>query len=336
MPMAFEADLAGRRDSWADVIACVESDATPYTSMIDKRTKPAQVTHNWQVKAYPVTGHRGVLDGMDATSFDSTPREELSVRAQKTWRKPGVTDFADEAEIQGLKGGEMAEQLADAIVTVKRQIEKRCLSAEDTCADNATTRGNETRGVFSWLANQAQTNLPVPDGFRTPTAQRYTSTLALFTEVELSALCRASFKQRKGPSAMHGFLGIDLKAAFSNFSKYVDTVANKTAIRTFNQDANSKAVITTVDRLVMDTGTIDLHPSAFLYTDADTGADTLYTHRSGVILDMSMMGLAYSRMPRTVKLQYQGGGQKAIVDAIFLHMCDNPLGHMAIVISADS
>jgi hypothetical protein len=35
-------------------------------------------------------------------------------------------------------------------------------------------------------------------------------------------------------------------------------------------------------------------------------------------------------MPRVVKLPYMGGGQKAIVDAIFLHMMDNVLGMIAI------
>lgn len=334
MPAAFEAQQVGKRQSWANIIANVETEATPYTSIAEKRSKPAQVLHSWQVKSYPVTGHRGVVDGQDANSFDHNPRKLIQCNSQKTWRKPGVSDFADEAEIVALNKGEMAEQIADAVVTVKRQIEKRCLSAEDTKDDNGTTQGNETRGAFSWISNSAQTLYPVPDGFRTPSAQIYSGTLAAFTENGFLAQCRSSYKQRKGPFKMHAFLGVDLKAQFTNFSKYVDNVANTTPVRQFNQDAASKKMVTCIDKLVLDTGEVDLHLSSYLRTDADTGADTAYTHSSGIVVDMDKVGLAYTRMPRVVKLPYAGGGQKAIVDAIFLNMMDNVLGMMAMNINS--
>lgn len=334
MSAAFEAQQVGKRQSWANIIANVESEATPYSSMIDKRTKPSQVLHSWQVKSYPVTGHRGVLDGKDADRSDSNPRKLIQMNSQKTWRLPGVSDFADEAEIVALNKGEMAEQIADAVVTVKRQIEKRCLSAEDCKDDNGTTVGNETRGAFSYINNTAQTLYPVPVDFRTPAAQIYTGTLAGFGEAAFLPMCRSSYKQRKGPFKMHGFLGVDLKAQFTNFSKYVDNVVNQTPIRQFNQDAASKAMIIAIDKLTLDTGEVDLHLSSYLYTDADTGADTAYTHSSGLVVDMDKAGLAYTRMPRVVKLPYKGGGQKAIVDAIFMHMMDNVLGMMAMKINS--
>lgn len=332
--MAFEAEQTGKRQSWANIIANIQSQATPFSSMVEKRTKPSQVLHSWQVKKYPETGHAGVLDGQDATSFDSNPRKLVQCNGQKTWRKPGVSDFADEAEIVALEKGEMAEQIADALVAVKWQIEKRCLSAEDTKNDDGTTVGNETRGGFSYVSNTAQALYPVPDGFRTPAAQIYSGTLANFGENAFLAMCRSSYKQRKGPFKMNAFLGIDLKAAFSDFTKYVDNVAGKTPVRQFKQEGDSETFVFTVDKLVLDTGEVDLHPSSFLYTDSKTGADTAYTHRSGLVLDMDMVGLAYTRMPRVVKLPYQGGGQKAIVDAIFLNMFDNVLGAMALTINS--
>lgn len=334
MAVQFEAQQIGKRQSLANVIANIEADATPYTSMVDKRERPKQVLHSWQVKSYPVTGHRGVVDGKDATDFQSNGRKLIQCNGQKTWYKPGVSDFADEAEVAGVGKGEMAEQIADAIVTVKRQTEKRCLSAEDTKDDNGTTIGNETRGGFSWINNTAQALYPVPDGFRTPAAQIYSSSLATFDEEDFLTMARSSFKQRKGPFKMHAFLGIDLKAAFTNFSKYTDTVANKTSVRDFRQDAADKKLIHCIDKLVLDTGEVDLMPSSYLYTDADTGADSAYTHSSGLVVDMDKCGLAYTRLPRVVKLPYAGGGQKAIVDAIFLNMMDNVLGMMAMKINS--
>lgn len=334
MAMAFEKEQTGKRQSWANIIANIQTEATPYTSMVEKRQRPGQVLQSWQVKSYPETGHRGVMDGQDATTFDANPRFLMQCNGQKTWRKPGVSDFADEAEIVALNKGEMAEQIADALVIVKRQTEKRALSNEDTKDDDGAKTGNETRGVFMYCQTAAQTLYPVPAGFRTPAAQIYSGTLANFGEDPYLALCRSSYKQRKGPFRMHAFLGVDLKAAFTNFSKYVDNVANKTPVRQFRQDAASEAMILTIDKLTLDTGEVDLHLSSFLRTDPDTGADTAYTHTSGIQLDMDMCGLAYTRLPRVVKLPYLGGGQKAIVDSIFLNMVDNPLG--AVVMNINS
>lgn len=335
MPAAIETDLAGKRQSIANVVANVVSDATPFTSMQEKRERPKQVLHTWQVKSYPVTGHRGVLDNKDATNFSSNPRKEVQCRGQKTWYNPAVSDFADEAEIVGIKGGsEMAEQIADAIVAVAFQIEKRCLSNEDTGSDDGVKKGNETRGAFQWILDTAQATLPVPDGFRTPTAQIYSSTLAAFDQTAWEAMCASSYIQRKGPFHMHAFLGIYLKQKFTNFSQYVPNVNNTTIIGQFLQEATSKKLIKAIDQLVMDTGTMDLHVTSFLYTDPDTGADTANTHRSGIAVDMNMNGLAYTRKPRVIRKPYDGGGQKAIVDAIFLNMFDNVLGAMAMKISS--
>lgn len=331
MPEAFEADQVGKRQSLADLIANIEAQATPYTSMAQKRERPKQKIHHWQAKKYPVTGHKGVPDGQDATNFQSNARGMLQCVAQKTWYLPGVSDFAEETEIAGLKKGEMAEQVADALVSVKRQIEKRCLSSNDTIAEGTNgAPANETRGQFSWLSTTAQANFPVPNGFLTPAASTFTDVLANFSEPGFLAQCASSYKQRKGPFKMDMFLGVDLKAVFTSFSKYVDNINQKTPVRRFNQSGEDRVLINVIDRLVMDTGEMDLHLSSFLLTDATTGADTAQTHISGFAMDMDMCGLAYIRMPRVVQLPYQGGGYKAIVDAIYLHMNDNPLGGIVV------
>lgn len=330
MPALTEANQTGKREALADLIANIQSSATPYTSMLNKRKRPNQKLQTWQVKTYPETGHAGVRDNVDATEFQNNGREPIQALAQKTWYNPAVSDFAEETEVAGISKGEMAEQVADALVTVKRQIEKRCLSAEDNRLDNGTTQGNETRGIFSWVSSDAQALYAVPEAFRTPAASIFSGPLSTFTERVFKGLCKSSYKQRKGPFKMDAFLGIDLKEAFTEFSKYTDDVVNKVPTRTFQNDPAKRALIEVIDKLVMDTGEVDLHLTSFCKTDRLTGADSANTHTSGVVLDMDMVGLAYIRMPRVFPLQYQGGGKKAIVDAIFLHMQDNPLGQIAI------
>lgn len=334
MAQVFEQTQVGKRESFADLIAVAESEKTPYTSMLPKRKRPNQMDHSWQMKGYRVAGHQGVIDGVDATNFNSTPRERVHCYSQKIWDPVAVSDLAEEAEVAGVGKGEMAAQIADAFVTAAQIIERRCLSSYDTLAQSAPVNGYETRGAFSWLATAAQATFPVPAAFRPNANQLYSGTLAAFDENALLGMARAAAKRRKGPTTLKGIVGIDLKAKFNDFTRYDATVGSFTNIRRFNQNADDRQVINIIDRVVLDTGTIELHPSFFLYTDKTDGSNTAYTDSSGVFIDMEMASLAYSRLPRVFKLQYAGGGYKAVVDAIFLHMQDNPVGGFSATINS--
>ena len=329
MAQVIEQTQVGKRESFADLIAVAESEKTPYTSMLAKRKRPDQMDHSWQMKGYRVAGHAGVIDGVDATNFNSTPRSRVHCYSQKIWDPVAVSDLAEESDVAGASSGEMAAQIADGFVTASQIIERRCLSSLDTLVQNAPTDGYETRGIFSWLSATAQATFPVPDQFRPNSTQIYSSTLAAFGETDLLIMARAAAKRRTGPTTLKGFVGIDLKAKFNDFTRYDATVSGSTNIRRFNQDAADKQVINIIDRLVLDTGNIELHPSFFLDTNKADGSNTAYTDSSGAFIDMDMVGLAYTRLPRVFKLPYAGGGYKAVVDAIFLHMIDNPVGMFA-------
>ena len=332
----FERDQVGKRQDLADVIANVEVESTPYASMIPKLKKPVNVQQTWQVESYKTVGHAGVLDGLDAENFDHTGRAELSGRSQKVWNNPGISDFASEAVVAGLRRGEMAHQIAVSIVNVKRIIEKRLLSNEESQADDGAVP-NETRGIFKYIQATAQSHYAIDEDYRTPAAQiDADGALDTITEATFLAQTRSAFKERKGRGSWDGIVGIDLKAVFTDFSRYVPDKASHTVVRTINQDAMKNAVRLVVDLLELDTGTVRLHPSAFLRTDPDTGDDTDYTHRSGVFLDIKMCGLAYTRFPRVRKLEDKGGGPRAIVDAIFAHIVRNVLAMMKIECDADS
>jgi len=332
MAQLFEKDAVAKPQEWANLIANIESDATPFTSMIAKRKRPNQMLHYWQCKKYATTGHKGVLDGKDATEFHSNQGQELTGVAQKTWRNPGVSDFMEEVEVAGIKGSNMADQIADALVTVKRQIEKRCLSNEENARDDGVDQANETRGLLKWSDNSF-TSYGVPSDFQTPTLSKSSvSALGSFTEAIFKTMGQTAYKERKGPAKSDGFVGVELKQAFTDFTTYQPvTGASQVCARTFNQQASSRELIDTVDRLVLDTGTYTLHLTSFLHTNASTGEDSAFTHKSGIFVDLDMCGLAYTRLPRVKRLDYQGGGHKAIVDAIFMLMVDNPLTMMPLL-----
>lgn len=330
MAQAMEYELIGKPEFWTDVISNVESDSTPLTSLLDKRKRPTQVIANWQAQGYRRKGHKGVRDGQDATDFSYNGREPLKGVAQKAWDPRGTSDFSEEVEVAGLKAGELAAQMTDAMVTIKQIVERR-LSSNEECAvqDSTNVNGaNETRGFFKWLDKDAQAVEPVPEKFRPNTDQLYTGTLANFSEDTLEGLVIAAWKRRLGNSvSMKFFLGIDLDKKVSDFTvKDSGFTGGVLPIRQFQQDASSETVVKVVKRLVFSAGAIDLIPTAHLMTDPATGEDTAYTHKSGMGLDMDKVGLAWMRLPRVYKLPYAGGGYKAVADAIFMGMFDNPVG----------
>lgn len=334
MPALHEIDAVNKPDDWANLISIVESDKTPFTSMIRKRKEPNQVIHRWQAKKFPDVGFNGVLDGKDATEFNSTQAEELTGVAQKVWYNIGVSDFMEElGEQAGISGSSMNYQISEGVKVLSRMIEKRALSGEDVSRDDGVANANETRGIFKWADDSFDDAAYAPPvNFRTPEESKYEDSLANFDEQDFRDMGISSYKQRKGPAKMDGFLGIELKNAFTEFTSYQKTEAAKTAVRRFNFGEGSTLNVT-VDRLVLDSGTYDLHVSSFLKCDPETGSDTASTHKSGIFIDMDMCGLAYTRMPRVKKMEYQGGGHKAIIDAIFMLMCDNPLTLMPLNIN---
>lgn len=330
MPQAMEYELIGKPEFWSDVVSNVESDATPLTSLLDKRKRPTQVIANWQVQGYRRRGHKGVRDGQDATGFDYNPRLRLKGVSQKAWDPRGVSDFSEEVEVKGVPSGESAAQMTDAMVTLKQIVERRLSSNED-CAvqdENDPNGANETRGFFKWLDTAAQGVEPVPENFRPNSGQLYTGSLASFSEETLENMVIAAWKRRLGNAvSMKFFLGIELDKKISDYTcRDTGFTGGVLPVRTFNQDSKSETVVKVIKRLVFSAGTIDLLPTAHLMTDAATGEDTAYTHKSGMALDMDKVGLAWMRLPRVFKLQYAGGGYKAVADAIFMGQFDNPVG----------
>lgn len=326
MGMMFEQDQAGKKPDIQDLIAVVNSDEAPFTSMLPKIKRPLQVNQMWQGKKYGNVGHKGVLDGKDADTFVSTNRGEIQGRAQKAWNNPAVSDFATEAEVAGLSKGEMAEQIATSMVNLKLIIEKRALSNEECQIENGTVP-NETRGMGKWISATAQSVYPVPVDMRTPAAAILSGALSTVTESTFKTMMRAMFKVRKAPKALHGFVGIELKAVISDWGTYTTSTSSTIAnTRAQNIDAEKKTLMNVIDKLVLDTGDVFLHPTAYLYTTAADGEDSAYTHRSGIFLDMDYVGLGYNRAPNVRKLEDKGGGQKAIVDAIFMLVNRNPSG----------
>lgn len=327
----------GVPESWAGVIANIDQAKTPFSSAVKEDKKPTAALDNWQAETYVKAKHKPVVDGADVKEFeDLTSRKRIQGRAQKIWRNPKTSDFADNVNVvDGQSQDEQANQIARALTAVKQGMEARCLSNIDSQEDDGTV-GHGTRGLFQWTQPTAQSDLPVPAEFRPAAANSYTGTLADFSvENTWRDMAINQAIARRGAGTCHGFVGLKLKKAFVDSTLYTPNKAEYTAIRATNADQSNATLAYTTDVVESEGGTLILHPSFFLHLDED-GEESDYTHRSGLFLDMDMLGMAFNRMPTVKPLEDQGGGARAIVDAIFCLRCYNPKGMGRAYISADS
>jgi hypothetical protein len=332
----YEKDQVGKREDLADILSCVVAEETPFTSMLAKEGKPSNKIMNFQAKRYPDRAFAGVLDGADVAAYnDQAPRALLTAVCQKFVEPWMVSDFGDEAVIAGLPKGEKGEQKAAALINLKFAIEARLLSATECSVDNGSSVPNATRGAINWLLDTAQATYPVDSNFRTPAACRYTGALASLTEAAFQNLLAAAWTSRRGAGVLDGFVGITLKRVFDNWSSLTDAGSAFATfpVRTWNQNAESKALVKVIDILKFSEATVRLHPSAYIAKTVGTGADSAYTPRSGLFLDMAMWKLAWTRKPRLVDLEDKGGGPRGFADAILGLKCFNPLGQALVYAS---
>ena len=117
--------------------------------------------------------------------------------------------------------------------------------------------------------------------------------------------------------------GPSLKRQFTSFTRFsTGATSNALSIRTFNQSADSKRIISAINFFEGDFGSLRLVNSLFLRKDSSSTAQ----EGSGLILDMDKCEVRFARRPRMAELQNEGGGERALIDAIASVTCLSPQG----------
>lgn len=332
MAQMLERNQVGKVQSYEELVAVADIGALPFTSMLPKGKKLTDSTHTWQLEKYDdeESEHEGVPDGVDVTDVDNVGRDTASMNWQYFRRAFGVSTLAGQTQVHGVKK-EMARQVYANTIIFKRKIEKRLCSDAEARATDDGIRGYETRGVFKWLQNAAQTVHEVPAAYR-PQAP-YSGTLANFSEDSLKTLMQNAFIERNGQVKLKGFVGIKLKEQIGTFLSYRTDKSSKTAVQSLNANRDSKLFLECVDRVVTDSGEIDLFPHAFLRCGTD-GLRVAGSHLSGFFVDPSMWSLNWNMAPTTKDLEDRGGGPKKFIHAIATLICLNPLGQFAATIDS--
>jgi hypothetical protein len=316
----------GLREDLADVISVIDQKNTPVTSRIKAGSDLTNGSvFSWQADSYNDPSFDGVLTNADVTTFDDPAKNRvlLSGRAQKFRRSIKVDDFAQNVDnVAGVgKKKEMARGVSRALIELKRDMESAFCSSNDS-QEQSGTNPYKTRGLGSWISNSAQTDLPVPASFRTPSASINTTATSSLTESDVAAVLQSVYEQTGTIDTMDLVTGPNLKKRFSEFTRYSSGSNTALSTRQYTASLNDRTVISTVDTYIGDFGTINLVPTLFNAKDAAAAVQSA----RGYLLNMDMLESRYGRRPRFQELEDQGGGPRGLVDAIAALVCWNPKG----------
>jgi hypothetical protein len=316
----------GLREDLADVISVIDQKNTPVTSRIKSGSDLTNGSvFSWQADSYNDPSFDGVLTNADVTTFDDPAKNRvlLSGRAQKFRRSIKVDDFAQNVDnIAGVgKKKEMARGVSRALIELKRDMESAFCSSNDS-QEQSGTNPYKTRGLGSWISSSAQTDLPVPASFRTPSASINTTATSSLTESDVAAVLQSVYEQTGTIDTMDLVTGPNLKKRFSEFTRYSSGSNTALSTRQYTASLNDRTVISTVDTYIGDFGTINLVPTLFNAKDAAAAVQSA----RGYLLNMDMLEIRYGRRPRFQELEDQGGGPRGLIDAIAALVCWNPKG----------
>jgi len=333
MPATAEINQVGKREDLADIISVADAKKTILTTMLNKGKKPTNTKFSWQADKYADANTNGVVDGADVDSYEDAAenRQKIENHVQMFRRTPRVTLMGEEVsnvagindpDKNGVAGStEFARAKAKKVVELKRDMEKTFLSDNEAQADNGSIP-YKTRGLGKFLQATAQSYLPVPTAFLTPSGSIYASTAAAFNEDNLRTLLQTRWESVGTPDGnLIGILGSAIKNRITDFTRYQPTVSNYSSVRTY-EPQNTRRVESVVDIYSGDYGTIELMLSSFLPDN-----------NRGYILDPEYLELRTHTMPRIKPLPDMGGGPRAIIDAIVGLAVLNPIAHCKIAAS---
>lgn len=331
MAQIIEPNQIGKREDLRDFISIVDMKDKPLLSVLGKMPDQKNMLVNWQADAYAAPISTGIGDGVDVDSFENAAvnRALISVYGQKFRRTAMVGDLAENvSNVAGAASGELARSIDKKLEEIARDIEFTIGSDNDTRAETSPASPYLTRGLGSWIANAAQTTLPVAAAFRTPSASILTGitqasgtgTPSNLTEAQLRGVLGSIFNQYGKRRSLNFVTGPGNKGAVSNFTA-AGSAGN--VMRTYNADLSEKTVLTNITIYEGDFNTVEVSTSLLLGGNPDP--TNIVCQVRGYVLNSDLVGLCYNRPPRVMKLQDQGGGPRALVDAICCLVVKNPL-----------
>ena len=324
MPQTFARNEVGKREDLADFIMNIDAKDTPLLSMIPKGPVLTNELYEWQVDAYDVPNVNGVVDGTDVSTTQdmAANRARLGGRIMHLWQTPKVSNYTDFTDVAGLgTGQEWPKAMTKATVQLKRSVEANLGGDQVSRADDGTN-ASQNRSLGVWIQSTAQSDLPVPAAYRTPSASIDTTAMASLTPAIINGVMESQYNQTGQQKTRPFIVGSTLKKTITNAVGYQPTVSNFTGIlRT--EKGDEKKWVNNVQSFEGDFGVYEMHIDNFLGWNTSTNVNDKFR---GYALDMDQLELRMFRPWNKRELPDLGGGRRGLIECVFGMLMKNPLG----------
>ena len=322
-----------KRESLADLMTIVDRKATPFMSQVKKGAAPKNSFVEWPLDKHKAnlvqtaTYTGGIsnnlpIDGADIDSNDFEnydDRTKCSVYLQYARRVPKVSRLANMvSDVAGVGfKREMANSIAKALVAHKRDIEATLCSSQET-AQETNSSPYQTRGLGKWISSSAQTTLPVPTDFLTPSGSIKAVSSANAKEEDIRDILQSIYEQTgESDKTFYGLCGTQVKKVISNFTLFTPRTNN---LVVSNRDTDEGRLSAAVDIIESDFGTVALNLSSWLEQDARDGSgnyDASVGQNTLFILNMAQLEACYAEETSVRELPDLGGGPRSIIESVF-------------------
>lgn len=343
----------GSQRDLADAIFSVDAKQTPLMSMIPKAEGVINTTYEYPVDKQLAPKHNATADAysaeLDAESkFEKTLDDYSIIQNNVQWfrRAALIGRLAESASnlsgVPDLRATSIRKQLE----AIKRDMEVR-LCADDV-PDNASgtyydadsgTSPLKTRALGKYI-DSSSTN--IPSSFRTPAGSIITAAeqeaVSGLTEANVQDVLQSIYEETGVAKELVLLCGVNLKKQFRNFTESTTTDASNnitaTRVRTLNQEAEARSIISTIEVFEGDFGTLSLVPSLFLAKNdwssgtsgtKDSAYDADTSRAYGYVLDPEMMELRFHQLPSVRSLPDLGSGDRYEINAVAGLSVLNPL-----------
>jgi len=286
-----------------------------FTSAVKKSPAATNTRFDWTADGYATPDTDGWIDGKDITTFTNefANRGKLYNYVQIFQRAPKVSTLTQDVTDMPGAANPIQAASAKALEQVKRNMECTFLSSNDAQVGTGTDP-YKTCGLGLWISTGGPTVASCPSNQRPSSGQVITTATASLDEVtDMQGVLRAIY-DAVGPVTEEYLMlcGSVLRARFTEMTR-TDTESSAAAVRvrTFNQQADNKTIISSTAVFRGDFGSYRIMPSNWI----GFSSGTVDTDR-GYLLDMSKISLRYNQRPTITPMPDLGGGPRRLCRAI--------------------
>jgi hypothetical protein len=317
-----------------DYVTLAVASQTPMLAAIPKgerQTNPSFIDE-WSLDGELDVRDSATVDGAPAGEGDGGQEKVKLLRNRLQWSRRvaqvnKLSGAQNQAGIGSTTKQKMGWAMAKAIEALSRDMEAT-LSSEREAVEGTSVDANKTRGALAFLTTTQTGAYAVPSPYVVTAGHVYSGAKSGFNEPEIQARMQAAFDSKAiGQGEMfHGLCGSSMKIKLSGLTTYASGTDSYQTVRTYQGDVQSKTLWYTVDKINGDFGSINLHPTHWLFNPTFGGTAALATN-SLVGLCLNKWALITQEDKAIEELPFDGGSYRKQISSIWGLRCFNPLAN---------